>query len=115
LARHELTETLDRAKTGVALLCGALTVGGVAGVLLGITLAKFLNVFLLPNNEWACFGIAGVAFTLPAAALAYCGLKKLDAVQLSLPQTAEALLDDAQAVGAAVAEGQSAVGILLKR
>jgi len=36
-------------------------------------------------------------------------------VHLSLPQTTESLRDDAQAVGAAVSEGRSAVGILLKR
>ena len=115
LARHEVTETCDRAKTGVALLSGALAVGSVGGVLLGIMLAKLLSEFLLPNYEWACFGIAGIAFVLPGAALAYCGFKKIDKVQLSLPQTAGVLRDDAQAVGAAVSEGQAAVGILLKR
>jgi Putative Actinobacterial Holin-X, holin superfamily III len=115
LARREVAETCDKAKTGVALLSSALAVCVVAGVLLGFMLVTLLHQFLLPNNEWACFGIVGIAFALVGGALAYCGQKKLGEVHLSLPQTAETLRDDAQAVGAAVSEGRSAVGILLKR
>jgi hypothetical protein len=115
LARREVAETCDKAKTGIALLSGALAVSGVAGALFGIMLAKILNVYLLPGYEWACFGIVGVMFALPGGALAYCGYKKFSEVHLSLPQTVDTLRDDAQAVGAAVSEGRSAVGILLKR
>ena len=115
LARREVAETCDKAKTGIALLNSALAVSGVAGILFGIMLAKLLNDFLLPNYEWACFGIVGVGFAIPAGALAYFGFKKFDEVHLSLPQTVETLRDDAQAVGAAVAEGRSAVETLMKR
>ena len=115
LARREVAETCDKAKTGVALVSSALVVGGVGGVLLGFMLVKLLHQFLLPDYEWACFGIVGYAFALIGGPLAYCGFKKLNAVHLSLPQTAETLRDDAQAVGAAMSEGRSAVGILLKR
>ena len=76
---------------------------------------KLLNQYLLPDYEWACFGIVGCLFALVGAAVAYCGFEKIKQVKLSLPQTAETLRDDAQAVGAAVSEGRSAVGILLKR
>jgi hypothetical protein len=76
---------------------------------------KLLHQFLLPNHEWACFGIVGAVFALLGGAMAYLGHKKLGEVHLSLPQTAETLSDDTQAVGAAVSEGRSAVGILLKR
>jgi hypothetical protein len=114
LARREVAETCDRAKLGIGMLSIALVVCGVGGVLLGFMLVKLLYEFLLPNHEWACFAIVGGAFALVGGALASRGIKKINEVQLWLPQTAETLLDDAQAVGAAVSEGRSAVGILLK-
>src|ERR1700722_8728546 len=115
LARREVAETCDKAKTGVALLSSALAVCGVAGVLLGFMFVRLLHQFLLPNHEWACFGIVGFVFTLLGGTLVHCGLQKINEVHLSLPQTAETLRDDAHAVGAAVSEGRSAAGILLKR
>jgi hypothetical protein len=117
LARREVAETADKAKTGVALLSSALAVCIVGGVLLGFMLVKLLHQFLLPNpnHEWACFGIVGVVVALIGGALVYCGGKKIQQVNLSFPQTAETLREDSQAVGAAVSEGRSAVGILLKR
>src|SRR5476649_954808 len=60
LARREIAETCDKAKTGVALLSAALPVCAVGGVLLGFMLVKLLHKFLLPNHEWACFGIVAV-------------------------------------------------------
>ena len=115
LARREVAETCDKAKTGIALLSSALAVCGVGGVLLGLMLVKLLHQYLLPNHEWACFGIVGVGFALVGGALIHCGLKKINEVHLSLPGTTETLRDDVQAVGAAVSEGRSAAGILLKR
>lgn len=115
LARREVAETCEKAKMGVALLSSAHAVCAVAGVLLGLMLVKLLHQFLLPNHEWACFGIVGVLIAVPGAALAYCGRRKINEVHWSLPQTAETLRDDARAVGAAVSEGRSAVGSLLKR
>jgi MFS family permease len=115
LARREVAETCDKAKTGVALLSSALAVGTVGGVLLGFMLATLLTQFLLPNHPWASFGIVGSLFAFVGAVLAFCGIKKINEVHLSLPQTAETLREDVQAVGAAVTEGRSAVGALLKR
>jgi hypothetical protein len=115
LARCEIAETADKAKTGVALLSSALAVCTVGGVLLGFMLVKVLHQFLLPNHEWACFGIVGAVVALVGGALFLCGREKIKEVHLSLPQTAETLRADAQAVGAAVSEGRSAVGILMKR
>jgi Putative Actinobacterial Holin-X, holin superfamily III len=115
LARREVADTCEKAKTGVALLTSAHAVCVVAGVLLGFMLVKLLHQFLLPNHEWACFAIVGALFAVPGGALVYCGRRKLGEVHLSLPQTVETLRDDAQAVEAAVSEGRSAVGILLKR
>jgi hypothetical protein len=115
LARREIAETADKAKTGVALLSSALAVCTVGGVLVGFMLVKLLHQFLLPNHEWACFGIVGVMVALAGGVLVYCGRKKINEVNLSFPQTAETLRDDSQAVGAAVSEGRAAVGILMKR
>ena len=70
-------------RTGIALAQQLLAVGGVAGVLLGIMLAKLLSDFLLPDYEWACFGIVGIVFTLLAVRLAYCGYKKFSEVNVA--------------------------------
>ena len=115
LARREVAETCDKAKTGLALLSGALAVWVVVGVLLGFMLVRLLHQFVLPNHEWACFGIVGAVGALFGGALLYFGNRKFSEVHLSLPQTTESLSDDAQAVGAALSEGRSAVGVLLKR
>jgi len=115
LARCEVAETADKAKTGVALFSSALVVCTVGGVLLGFMLVKVLQQFLLPDHEWACFGIVGGVVALVGAALVLCGREKIKEVHLSLPQTTQTLRADAQAVGAAVSEGRSAVGILMKR
>jgi hypothetical protein len=115
LARREIAETADKAKTGVALLSSALAVCIVAGVLVGFMLVKLLHKFLLLNDEWACFGIVGAAAALAGGVLAYCGRKKMKEVNLSFPQTAETLREDSQALGAAASEGRAAVGILMKR
>jgi len=114
LARREVAEACDNAKTGLTLFSSALAVGGIGGIMLGFMLVQLLNQFLLPHHEWACFGIVGGAFALVGGVLYYYGLKKIHEVQV-LPQTAETLRDDAQAVGAAVSEGRAAVGLLLKR
>ena len=115
LARREVAEACDKATTGIALLSSAFAVCGVGGVLLGFMLVKLLHQFLLPNHEWACFAIVGLLFALLGGVLVHCGIKKLKEVNLSFPQTTETLREDAQALSAAVSEGRSAAGILLKR
>jgi hypothetical protein len=115
LARREVVESWEKAKTGAALLASALAVFGVAGVLLGFMLVKLLQQYLLPNHEWACFGIVVGLFALLGSALIYLGLKQINEVHLSLPQTVETLREDAQAVSDAVSGGRSARGTLLKR
>jgi hypothetical protein len=115
LARREIAETCAKAKTGIALLSSALAVCGVAGILLGFMLVKLLEQFLLPKYEWACFGIVGVVLALLGGVLVYFGVNKIEEVHVALPQTVETLRDDAQALSAAVSEGRSAAGVLLKR
>jgi drug/metabolite transporter (DMT)-like permease len=97
LAQHEVAQAWDKGKTAAALLASALVVVNVGGVLLGIMLAKLLSQ-LLPNHEWACFGIVGGLVTLLGGALIYYGLHRINEVHVSLPQTAEPLREDVQTV-----------------
>ncbi len=115
LAQREVAQAWDRAKTGVALLASALAVYSVVGVLLGFMLVKLLQQYLLPNHEWACFGIVGGLSALLGVALIYCGLQQINHVHLSFPQTTESLRDDAQAIGDAVSGDRSSTHALLRR
>jgi CHASE3 domain sensor protein len=114
LAQREVAQSWDKAKTGVALLAGSAAVGIVAGVLLGFMLVKFLQQYLLPNDEWACFAIVGGLFALLAGALVYRGINQINQVRLSLPQTAETLREDAQVVSNAVSGVRPSTHALLK-
>jgi hypothetical protein len=78
-------------------------------------LVKLLQEYLLPNHEWACFGIVGGLVALLGGALIYCGLNQINQVHLSLPQTAETLREDAQAVSDAVSGGRPSPHALLRR
>jgi hypothetical protein len=115
LAQREVAQAWEKAKTGVALLASALTVFIVVGVLLSFMLVKILQQYLLPNHEWACFAIVGGLVGLLGGALFYGGLNQINQVHLSLPQTAETLREDAQAVGDAVSGGRPSPHALLKR
>lgn len=115
LAQREVAQAWDKAKTGVALLASALAVCSVAGILLGLMLVKLLQQYLLPNHEWACFGIVGGLVALLGGTLIYCGLNHINQVHLSLPQTAETLREDVQAVSDAVSGDRSSSHALLKR
>lgn len=115
LAQCEVAQAWDKAKTGVALLASALAVCSVVGVLLGFMLVKLLHQYLLPNHEWACFGIVAGLVALLAGALTYRGLNQINQVHLSLPQTTETLREDAQAVSDAVSVGRPSPHALLKR
>lgn len=103
LAQREVAQAWDKAKLGVALLASALAACSVVGVLVGFMLAKLLQQYLLPSHEWACFGIVAGMAALLGGVLAACGLNQIKQVHLSLPQTAETLREDAQAVSDAAA------------
>src|SRR3954452_21201125 len=75
LAQREVAQAWTKGKAAAALVAGALVVFVVAGVLLGIMLAKLLYQ-LLPNQEWACFGIVGSLGALLGGVLAYYGLQR---------------------------------------
>jgi hypothetical protein len=114
LAKREVAQAWDKGKTAAALLASALVVFTVGGVLLGIMLAKLLFQ-LLPNHEWACFGVVGSLVALLGGALTYVGLHRISDVHLSLPQTAERLREDVHAVSDAVSGSRSSPDALLKR
>lgn len=113
-AQREIAQTWDKAKMGVALVASALAACSVVGVLLGFMLVRLLQQYLLPNHEWACFAIVGGVVALLSGALLYCGLKQINQVHLSLPQTAETLRADVQAVSDAVSGGRPSTHALLK-
>jgi len=75
---------------------------------------RLLQQYLLPNDEWACFAMVGCLSALFGAALIYCGLKQINQVHLKLPQTAETLREDVQAVSDAVSGGRPSTHALLK-
>lgn len=107
LAQREVAQAWDKAKTGGAVLASALAICSIAGIFLGFMLVKLLQQYLLPNHEWACFGIVGGLLAPLGGALLYWGLNQLNQVQLSLPQSADSLREDAQAVSDAVSGGRS--------
>jgi Putative Actinobacterial Holin-X, holin superfamily III len=115
LAQCEIAESWDKAKTGVALLTSALAVFGVVGVLLGFMLVKLLHQHLLPNHEWACYGLVGGLFALLGGALIFRGLNQLNKVHLSLPQTTETLREDAQMIRTTVSGGRPSTPAHLTR
>lgn len=106
LAQREIAHAWDKGKTAAALLASALVIFIVGGVLLGIMLAKLLYR-LLPNDEWVCFGLVGGLVALLGGALFYRGLHRINEVHVSLPQTAETLREDVQAISAAMSAGRS--------
>jgi len=115
LAQREVTQAWGKAKMGVALLASALAVCSVAGVLLGFMLVRLLHQYLLPNHEWACFAVVGGLVAILGGGFIYCGLKQINQVHLLLPQTAETLREDVQAVSDAVSGGRPSTHALLKR
>jgi NADH dehydrogenase FAD-containing subunit len=114
LAQREVAQAWDKGKTAAALLAGALVLFIVGGGLLGIMLAKLLHD-RLPNHEWACFGIVGGLAALLGVALIYYGIRRINEVHVSLPQTAETLREDVHPVSATVSAGRSPTAPLLNR
>jgi hypothetical protein len=114
LAHREVAQAWDKGKTGVALLSSALVVIAVAGVLLGFMLVTLLRQYVLPNQEWACFGIVGGLVALLGGVLIYCGLDHINKVHVSLPQTVETLREDVPARNGAVSGGRPLADRVLK-
>jgi hypothetical protein len=114
LAQREVAQAWVKGKTAAALLASALVVFIVGGVLLGVMLAKLLYL-VLPNSEWACFGIVGGLVTLLAGALAYYGLRRINEVHVSLPQTTETLPANGQAINDVVSGSRASTNQLFKQ
>ena len=110
LAQREVAKAWDKGKIAAALLAIALVLFNVGGGLLGIMLAKLLYQ-LLPNHEWACFGIVGGLVALLGGVLIYHGVRRINEVHVLLPQTAETLREDVrqdvQPASDAVSRGRS--------
>jgi hypothetical protein len=115
LAQREVAKAWDKAKTGVALLASALAACSVVGILLSFMFVKLLQQYLLPDHEWACFGVVGACVALFAGALVFCGIKQINQVHLSLPQSTESIRDDVQTFSEAVSGSQPTLPVLSKR
>jgi len=103
LAQREIAQEWKKGKAAAAWLSGALIAFGVAGVLLGIVLAKLLHQYLLPNHELVCFGIISGLFALLGSALIYGARNEINDVHVDMPHTAATLSGVAQADGATAA------------
>jgi hypothetical protein len=114
LAQREVAQAWDKGKAAAALLASALVVLIVGGVLLGIMLAKLLAP-LLPDHEWACYGIVGGVVVLLGGALIYHGIHRINEVHMSLPQTTETLREEARPISNGVSGSRSSPDPLLKR
>jgi hypothetical protein len=114
LAHREVAQAWDKGKKGVALLSGALVVINVGGVLLGFMLVTLLRQYLLPNQEWAGFGIVGSLVVLLGGVLIYCGFNQINRVHVSIPQTVETLPEDAQALNGAASGRRPSADRVLK-
>lgn len=106
LAQREVKQEWDKGKTAVAWFSGAFVAFVAGAVFLGFMLAMLLHQYLLPNHEWACFGIVGGLFALLFGALIYGGIQQINKVHVTFPQTAEALGADAPPVAPAVSAGR---------
>src|SRR5688572_27482640 len=107
LAQRVVAQAWDKAKTGVALLASALAASSVVGVLLSFMLVKLLREYMLPNHEWACFGVVGGLVALLACTLVYCGIKQINQVHVSLPQSTESIGEERQPQSGAISGGRS--------
>jgi len=106
LARREVSNAWDKAKTGAALIVSALPILVMGGILLVIMLVKLLHQYLLPDHEWACFGIVGGLLALLGGTLAVRGLKQINKIRLKLPQTIESLNHQSPLIGNGVSGGR---------
>jgi protein-S-isoprenylcysteine O-methyltransferase Ste14 len=105
LVRREMQDELDKAKAAGAVLGGGLAVLAVGAVLLGVMVAKLLQLTGLP--EWSCYALAGVAFAAIGGIMLANGAGKVNQISLVPPQTADTLRRDVEAVATTVATGTS--------
>jgi uncharacterized membrane protein YqjE len=94
LARTEVKQEWDKAKTAAGALMAGMVLLGVGGVLL-----CFMLVYLIHSFDvalWACFLIVGGLLVLTGAVLAGIGYSQASRVNVIPPQTAQTLKENVQ-------------------
>jgi hypothetical protein len=94
LARTEVKQEWEKAKTAAGALMAGVVLLAVGGVLLCFMLVYLINYFGVPL--WGCFGIVGGVFTHFGLLLAGMGYAQARRVSVNPPQTAETLKENVQ-------------------
>jgi hypothetical protein len=94
LARTEVKQEWEKAKTAAGALAAGLALLGVGGVLLCFLIVHLLHYFGVPL--WGGFGIVGGVLALAGAVLAAVGYSQANSVNVVPPQTAQTLKENVQ-------------------
>ena len=94
LARTEMKQEWDKAKTAAGALMAGMVLLAVGGVLLCFMLVYLINYFGVPL--WGCFGIVGGVLLLAGVVLAGAGYAYAKSVHVVPPQTAQTLKENVQ-------------------
>jgi uncharacterized membrane protein YqjE len=94
LARTEVKQEWDKAKTAAGALMAGMVLLAVGGVLLCFMLVYLINYCGVPL--WGCFGIVGGVFALFGLLLAGMGYAQARRVSVIPPQTVETLKENVQ-------------------
>jgi hypothetical protein len=94
LARTEVKQEWDKAKTAAGALMAGAVLLAVGGVLLCFLLVYLIHYFGVPL--WGCFGIVGGVLALCGLVLAGVGYSQASRVNVIPPQTAQTLKENVQ-------------------
>jgi hypothetical protein len=102
LARKEVQQEVEMAKTAALSLVVGAGITAVAGVLLSFTLVYLLHWLTNPADPsnrfplWACYGIIGGLFAVVGAGLLYLARQKASEIHVVPPRTAETLKENVE-------------------
>jgi Flp pilus assembly protein TadB len=94
LARTEVRQEWDKAKTAAGALAAGAALFAVAGLLLCFMFVHLVHYFGVPL--WGCFGIVGGVLLLAGVVLAGTGYARARSVHVVPPQTVETLKENVQ-------------------
>jgi hypothetical protein len=94
LARTEVKQEWDKAKTAAGALATGLGLLAAGGVLLCFMIVHLIHFFGVPL--WGCFGIVGGVLVLAGGVLAAVGYSQASNVNVVPPQTAQTLKENVQ-------------------
>jgi hypothetical protein len=94
LARTEVRQEWDKAKTAAGAMVGGVALLAVGGLLLCFMFAYLIHDFGVPL--WGCFGIVGGVLLLAGVILAGTGYARARSVHVVPPQTAQTLKENVQ-------------------